>query len=56
MILGLAIVGLPALFLPGSRWPALGMVVLLLAGIGLGVTLQCSWPAIVGGQPPVGPS
>ena len=55
VILGLAIVGLPALFLPGSRWPALGMVVLLLAGIGLGVTLQCSWPAIVGGQPPVGP-
>jgi hypothetical protein len=55
VILGLATVGLPALVLPGSRWPALCMVILLLAGIGLGVMLESSWPVLLGGQPPVGP-
>ncbi len=54
VILGLATVGLPALVLPGPRWPALCMVVLLLAGIGLGVMLEGSWPGLLGGQSPVG--
>ena len=55
LILGLAIVGLPALFLPGSRWASFGILTLLLAGIGLGVTLEGSWAVLLGGQSPVGP-
>jgi hypothetical protein len=55
VVLGLATVGLPALILPGSRWPALCLVVLLFAGLGLGVVLEGSWPVLLGGQPPVGP-
>ncbi len=55
MLLGVATVGLPALVSPGSRWPAMGMVVLLLAGTGLGVTIEQSWPAILGGRAPVEP-
>ena len=55
VILGLATVGLPALLLPGSRWQALGLAILLYASIGLGVMLQGSWPALLGGQSPVVP-
>ena len=55
VILGLAIVGLPAMFLPGSRWASLGILTLLLAGIGLGVMLEGSWAVLLGGQSPVGP-
>src|SRR5208337_725560 len=55
VILGMATVGLPALVLPGSRWPALCIVILLLAGIGLGAMLESSWPVLLGGELPVGP-
>ena len=54
VLLGLAAVGLPALALPGTRWPALCMVILLLGGIGMGVMLEGAWPMLLGGQSPVG--
>ena len=55
VLLGLAIVGLPTLLWPGSRWPALCLVMLLCGGVGLGVMLGASWPALLGGHSPVAP-
>ena len=40
--------------MPGARWPAFGLTLLLLAGMGLGAALEASWPVLLGGQPPVG--
>lgn len=53
VVLGLVIVGLPALAQPGSRWPALSLTVGLLSSMGLGVAFQASWPVLLGGQVPV---
>ncbi|MFO0889628.1 MAG: O-antigen ligase domain-containing protein [Isosphaeraceae bacterium] len=55
LALGLAAVGMPALIRPGSRWSAFGLIVLLLAGAGLGGSLRTAWPDLLGGQVPVRP-
>jgi hypothetical protein len=51
VVLGLATVGLPALARPGARWPAFGLMLLLGAGMGLGVALEASWAKVLPGQP-----
>jgi hypothetical protein len=51
--LGLAIVGLPALVMPGSRLAAFGLTIVLCASMGLGVTTEEFWPVLLRGQPPV---
>jgi hypothetical protein len=53
--LGLLSVGLPAVVRPPMRWPALGLLTLLLVGLATGVTLQAFWPLVLGGQAPVQP-
>jgi hypothetical protein len=52
-VLGLAAVGLPALVMPGARWPAFGLAILLAASMGLGMALESAWPVLLRGQPPV---
>ena len=49
--LGIAAVGLPRA--AGSRSLSFGLLLLLLASLGLGATLAVDWPALIGGQPPV---
>jgi hypothetical protein len=51
--LGLAVVGLPAATRPGCRVAASALLVLLLASLGLGATLQARWEPVLGGPPPV---
>jgi hypothetical protein len=53
VLLGLATVGLPAVLMPGVRWPAFGLTLLLFAGMGLGVALEASWTRVLPGQPAV---
>jgi hypothetical protein len=55
LVLGLTVVGVPALLRAESRWPALGLIVLLLGGLGLGTTLRGVWPALLGGEAPFQP-
>ncbi|QEH31697.1 hypothetical protein OJF2_01620 [Aquisphaera giovannonii] len=50
---GLVAVGLPAVARPGCRAAAAALLVLLLAGLGLGGTLQVRWEPLLGGPPPV---
>lgn len=53
VVLGLTIVGFPALRQPGSRWSALGLTAALLTSMGLGLAFQASWPVLLGGQVPM---
>jgi hypothetical protein len=55
VILGLGIVVLPALCMPGLRALTFSLSTLLLIGMGGGLTLQGSWGLLLGGQPPVSP-
>jgi hypothetical protein len=55
LILGLAIVIIPAICTRGLRWVALGSTLLLLTGLGAGIALQKWWPLLLGGQAPVEP-
>ncbi len=50
-----AMVGLPSAFLPGGRWSAIGITLLMLASLGLGAAMVTAWPQLIGGQPPVAP-
>jgi hypothetical protein len=50
-ILGLAVVGLPAARV--SRGWSIGLTALLVTSLVLGVILVASWPAVLGGSPPV---
>ena len=53
VVLGLLIVGFPALVQSSSRWPALGLTAGLLVSMGVGVAFQALWPVLLGGQVPV---
>jgi hypothetical protein len=55
LVIGLVVVVLPALLRPGARWPALGLTIVLLIGLGLGTAQRNSWPDMVGGQAPIRP-
>lgn len=51
----LAVVGLPAALVPGSRASALGFSSGLAIIIVLGAALAVAWPALLGGPPPIEP-
>jgi hypothetical protein len=51
----LTVVGLPTAATPGGRWSAIGLMMLILASLGLGATIVAAWPMLFGGQPPVSP-
>jgi hypothetical protein len=53
LVAGVAAVGLPGLTMPGSRWPAFGLMTMLLAGMGMGVAMEASWPVLLRGPSPV---
>jgi hypothetical protein len=55
MMIGLTVVGVPALVRSEARWPACGLTVLLLGGLGLGTATRGSWPNLLGSQAPVRP-
>jgi hypothetical protein len=50
-----AAVGLPTARAPGARGPSLGLTTIVLLALVLGATAVASWPAVVGGQPPIVP-
>jgi hypothetical protein len=52
--LGLAAVALPRG--ASGRWLSIGLLILLVASLGLGAALAVSWPIVVGGRPPVAPA
>jgi hypothetical protein len=52
-LIGVAAVGLASSF--GSRGLALGLMVLLLASVGLGAASGAAWPVVFGGSSPVTP-
>jgi hypothetical protein len=49
------LVGLPGITVPGGRWAAVALTVLLLASLGLGASSVAAWPLYLGSQPPVPP-
>ena len=55
LVLGLAIVLIPAIVRSNSRNCALGLLFLLFTGLGMGVALQTWWSAILSDRPPVEP-
>jgi hypothetical protein len=53
--LALIVVGAPSATMPGGRWSAIGLTMIILIALGLGATMVSAWPTLIGGQPPISP-
>jgi MFS family permease len=51
----MVLAGLGGIAMPGARWAAGALTMLLLASLGLGATSAAVWPEYLGSQPPVPP-